>query len=65
MGFVDEADITLKSGNGGAGCISFKRERFVPKGGPDGGDGGKGGDVLIKATNKLYSLYDFGSKRHF
>lgn len=65
MGFVDEADITVKSGNGGAGCVSFKRERFIPKGGPDGGDGGKGGDVLIKASDKLYSLYDFDSKRFF
>ena len=65
MGFVDEADITLKPGNGGAGCVSFKRERFIPRGGPDGGDGGKGGDVLIKASDKLYSLYDFGSKRFF
>jgi len=65
VGFVDEADITVKSGNGGAGCVSFKRERFIPKGGPDGGDGGKGGDVLIKASDKLYSLYDFDSKRFF
>ena len=65
MRFVDEADITVKSGNGGAGCVSFKRERFIPRGGPDGGDGGKGGDVLIKASDKLYSLYDFGSKRFF
>jgi len=65
MGFVDEAEITVKSGNGGAGCISFSRERFVPKGGPDGGDGGKGGNVLLKATRRLYSMYDFGSRRYF
>jgi GTP-binding protein len=65
MGFVDEDEITVKSGEGGAGCISFKRERFIPKGGPDGGDGGKGGDVLLKATRRLYSLYDLGSMRYF
>jgi GTP-binding protein len=65
MAFVDEAEITVRSGDGGAGCISFHRERFIPKGGPDGGDGGKGGDVLIKATRRLYSLYDFGSRRYF
>ncbi|MBN1227571.1 MAG: GTPase ObgE [Deltaproteobacteria bacterium] len=65
MGFVDEANIVVKSGKGGDGCVSFRREKFIPKGGPDGGDGGKGGDVLIKATGKMYSLYDFGSKRYF
>jgi GTP-binding protein len=62
MGFIDEAEITVKSGDGGAGCISFRRERFLPKGGPDGGDGGKGGNVVIKATRRLYSLYDLHSK---
>ncbi len=65
MRFIDEAEITVKSGDGGPGCASFNRERFVPKGGPDGGNGGKGGNVLIKATRKLYSLYDFSSKHHF
>jgi GTP-binding protein len=62
MGFIDEAEITVKSGAGGAGCISFRRERFLPKGGPDGGDGGKGGNVVIKTTTRLYSLYDLHSK---
>ncbi|UCF73354.1 MAG: GTPase ObgE [Deltaproteobacteria bacterium] len=65
MGFVDEDEITVKSGDGGAGCISFRRERFIPKGGPDGGDGGKGGNVLFTATRRLYSLYDLGSVRYF
>ncbi|HUT72692.1 MAG TPA: GTPase ObgE [Desulfatiglandales bacterium] len=65
MGFVDEAEITVRSGDGGAGCVSFRRERFLPKGGPDGGDGGKGGNVLIKATSRLHSLYDLGSRRSF
>lgn len=65
MKFIDEAEITVRSGDGGAGCVSFRREKYLPKGGPDGGNGGKGGDVLIKATRKLYSLYDFGSRRSF
>lgn len=65
MGFVDEDEITVRSGDGGAGCISFRRERFIPKGGPDGGDGGKGGGVLLTATRRLYSLYDLGSTRYF
>ncbi len=65
MGFVDEAEITVRSGNGGAGCVSFRRERFLPKGGPDGGDGGKGGNVIIKATSRLHSLYDLDSRRAF
>ena len=65
MKFVDEAEITVKSGDGGAGCVSFRKERFISKGGPDGGDGGKGGSVLIKATKHLYSLYDFSSRHSF
>jgi len=65
MGFADQAEITVKSGNGGAGCVSFRRERFLPKGGPDGGDGGKGGNVVIRATSRLHSLYDFDSRRSF
>ena len=54
--FVDEARITVVSGKGGNGCLSFRREAFVPKGGPDGGDGGKGGDVRIKADSSLNTL---------
>ncbi len=65
MGFIDEAEITVKSGDGGAGCVSFRKERFISKGGPDGGDGGKGGNVLIRSTIRLYSLYDFSSRRYF
>lgn len=59
MKFIDEARIYVKAGDGGHGCASFRREKFVPKGGPDGGDGGKGGDVAITATADLASLLDF------
>ena len=65
MGFLDEAVIHVVSGNGGKGCVSFRRARFIPKGGPDGGDGGKGGDIIIRASNRLHTLSDFSSKRHF
>lgn len=65
MGFLDEVSITAASGNGGKGCISFRRERFIPKGGPDGGDGGDGGNIILKATNRLHTLSDFSSRKHF
>lgn len=65
MQFVDHARIKIRSGNGGHGCVSFRREKFIPKGGPDGGDGGKGGDVYIVATSKMHTLYDFRVKRKF
>ena len=63
MRFVDEAVITVKAGKGGNGCMSFRREKYVPKGGPDGGNGGEGGSVYGRGTNKLLSLYDFRLKR--
>jgi GTP-binding protein len=63
MKFVDEADIYIKAGNGGHGCASFRRERFIPRGGPDGGDGGKGGDVVLVGSKALSSLLDFKYKR--
>lgn len=52
-----------RSGNGGSGCVSFRREKFIPKGGPDGGDGGNGGDVIVRCTRKLFTLEDYRSKR--
>lgn len=65
MKFIDESVISVRSGNGGAGCVSFLREKFIPKGGPDGGDGGKGGDVILKATSRKRTLYHFRFKHHF
>jgi GTP-binding protein len=65
MRFIDEATISVASGKGGPGCVSFRREKFIPKGGPDGGNGGKGGDVVFKATNRLITLYDFRLTRRY
>jgi GTP-binding protein len=65
MAFIDEAKFFVKGGDGGNGCVSFRREKFVPKGGPDGGDGGDGGDVIIQASISLGSLIDFRYRSHF
>ena len=65
MKFVDEATITVVGGNGGNGCLSFRRERFIPKGGPDGGDGGDGGSVFLKTRQGINTLADFRYTRTF
>lgn len=65
MKFVDEASITVQAGKGGNGCLSFRREKFVAKGGPDGGDGGDGGSVILRADSDLNTLIDYRYKRKF
>ncbi|MCD6571442.1 MAG: GTPase ObgE [Deltaproteobacteria bacterium] len=65
MDFIDESRIYAKAGDGGNGCLSFRREKFVPKGGPDGGDGGKGGDVIIEATPDVKTLLEQRYHPHY
>ncbi|HEY9033131.1 MAG TPA: GTPase ObgE [Pseudomonadales bacterium] len=65
MKFVDEATVRIEAGKGGNGCMSFRREKFIPKGGPDGGDGGHGGSVLLEADESLNTLLDFRYKRDY
>ena len=63
--FLDEVKIFVKSGSGGNGCVSFRREKFVPYGGPDGGNGGRGGSVYIQADRGLFTLFHFKRKLHY
>ncbi|MDD4817574.1 MAG: GTPase ObgE [Victivallaceae bacterium] len=63
--FVDKVKISVKAGDGGNGCCSFRREKFIPKGGPDGGDGGDGGNIIIQATTSEQSLIDLLYNRHY
>src|SRR5712664_2203283 len=65
MKFLGEAKITIRSGDGGAGCVSFRREKFIEFGGPDGGDGGKGGDVVAECVSGLNTLIDYRYQQHF
>jgi len=65
MKFLDEAKVYLRSGDGGAGCMSFRREKFVEFGGPDGGDGGRGGDIVFETVEGLNTLIDFRYQQHF
>ena len=65
MKFLDEAKVYIQSGAGGNGCVSFRREKFIEFGGPNGGDGGRGGDVIVEAVNGLNTLIDFRYQQHF
>src|SRR5437764_12939667 len=65
MQFIDEAEIFVRAGNGGAGAVAFRREKFVPRGGPSGGDGGNGGDIVLETDERLTTLLDFRFKREY
>ena len=65
MKFLDQAKVYIRSGNGGAGCVSFRREKFIEFGGPDGGDGGRGGDVIAECVEGLNTLIDYRYQQHF
>ena len=65
MKFLDEAKIYLESGKGGAGCVAFRREKFIDMGGPDGGNGGRGGHVFFECVENLNTLIDFRYTQHF
>jgi len=62
---MDETIITVVSGDGGKGCVSFRREKYIPKGGPNGGNGGNGGNIFIRAAKRLHTLSDFSSRKYF
>jgi GTP-binding protein len=65
MKFLDQCKVFVRSGDGGDGCVSFRREKFIPYGGPDGGDGGRGGDVWVEAVEGLNTLIDYRYQQHF
>ena len=65
MKFLDQARVYIRSGDGGAGAVSFRREKFIEFGGPDGGDGGRGGDVVVECADGLNTLIDFRYQQHF
>src|SRR5262245_63453258 len=65
MQFLDQAKVYVRSGDGGNGCVSFRREKFIEFGGPDGGDGGKGGDVILECVANLNTLLDYRYQQHF
>jgi len=64
MNYIDEALIEIRAGNGGSGCLSFRREKFIPRGGPDGGDGGRGGDIIFHVKDSINTLIEFHHKKN-
>ncbi len=65
MKFLDEAKVYIRSGDGGNGCVAFRREKFIEYGGPSGGNGGRGGDVVVEAVDGLNTLIDYRYQQHF
>src|SRR2546425_9308661 len=65
MKFLDEAKVYIRSGDGGNGCVAFRREKFIEHGGPSGGNGGRGGDVVVEAVDGLNTLIDYRYAQHF
>src|SRR5438067_13690802 len=65
MQFIDEAEILVKAGDGGPGAVAFRREKYAPRGGPSGGDGGNGGDIVLQTDERLTTLLDFRFKREY
>ncbi len=65
MKFVDEAVIRVAAGRGGNGCLSFRREKYIPRGGPDGGDGGDGGSIILRADSASNTLVDYRFVKHY
>ena len=65
MKFLDQAKVYVRSGDGGGGAVSFRREKYIEFGGPDGGDGGRGGDVIIQCVDGLNTLIDYRYQQHF
>jgi len=63
--FIDSAKIFVKAGDGGDGCVAFRREKYVPKGGPSGGDGGNGGNIVVEADEHFHTLLDFRYNREY
>ena len=63
--FVDEVEIHIKAGKGGDGVVSFRHEKYIPNGGPDGGDGGRGGDIILKIDNQTHGMSAYNQKKRF
>ena len=63
--FIDFTEVSLSAGNGGKGAVSFRREKYIPLGGPDGGDGGRGGHIILRGSKDMWTLFHLKFKKHF